>query len=381
MGVVGYFIGLILDNAEQKSLHFSSIPVTQEIFQLADIPEALIMYTPKENLTTVSIDFQVKTKPQEFRLSVLKNLQDYQFRVLEDFSKTIFSLNLDYPECNYPKLASSPQEVAEFRFDIHERSLDFQNAVQKIVPGIVLSKINYPNLYIEDFSSHQITQTSSPSMIPIESSSLNSISSSKNGNTSDPSHHTSTIKFDRESVFKELISYPPNPEMGNGSFENLRVSHPDFSKGEDKIGELEIMEDLFASSASDESNDLIIPSSSRKDVQQESNSSQRRFNEFLNDEDSAAPLPSLVLANDSASINQNKASLQSYINDKNQTIKEPIKELSVTSQREGTDSVKIDFPRETDNALGREEFDKCIVKRINKSTETAKMKKKTINEL
>ncbi|UCE14349.1 MAG: hypothetical protein JSV04_04025, partial [Candidatus Heimdallarchaeota archaeon] len=84
IGGVGYFIGLILDNADiknhHKSFHFSSIPDTQEIFQPTDIPEALIIYTPKENLTIVSIDFHIKTKPQEFRLSVLKNLQDYQFR-------------------------------------------------------------------------------------------------------------------------------------------------------------------------------------------------------------------------------------------------------------------------------------------------------------
>ncbi|UCE14866.1 MAG: hypothetical protein JSV04_06705, partial [Candidatus Heimdallarchaeota archaeon] len=105
---------------------------------------------------------------------------------------------------------------------------------------------------------------------------------------------------------------------------------------EDKIGESEIMKDLFASTPSDDSSSNLL--------NQSLSPNQRRFDEFLNDEDSA------LQANES-------------------------------NQRESTDSIKIDFCNETDDTLGREEFNTRIVNEINESTEAARMKEKPNSEL
>ncbi len=247
MGCTGYFFGLILDNADIKhqldTSHFSNIPSTQEIFQSDDVPEALLFYASKNNLTTVSIDFQVETKPQTFRLSVLKNLQEHQFRILEDSSKTIFSLTLDYPECNYPKILSSSDQNKEFHYNIQERSLDFQNAVQKIVPGLVLSTSSCPSL------------------------------------------------FEEKRIHNRLESSPPrSSQLPPPSFPSNNFVHPsnsseitDLSENESKenrdINETQIMEDLFSGS----SVEPMVPDLSPEDVQNLKDSNQRQLEVFLNE--------------------------------------------------------------------------------------------------
>ncbi|MHA1969105.1 MAG: hypothetical protein ACW964_15065, partial [Candidatus Hodarchaeales archaeon] len=86
-GGVGYFVGLLLDNVDVKnqldSLYFNSVHVTQDVFQPDDIPEAVIIYSRKEKKTIVQIDFRIDSKPQDFRLSVLKNFQEFDFRIIE----------------------------------------------------------------------------------------------------------------------------------------------------------------------------------------------------------------------------------------------------------------------------------------------------------
>ena len=150
-GGVGYFIGVIFDNHDytkhQKNFHLTSITHTHEIFHPVELPESVIIYSSLDNVTTVFLDFQVERKPENYRLSVLKNLQDYDFRVIEDSSKTILSLCIEYPEFNYPHIVYSNIEVKNFLYDVRERSFDFQGAIQKIIPGIILSKVINPDIF------------------------------------------------------------------------------------------------------------------------------------------------------------------------------------------------------------------------------------------
>jgi hypothetical protein len=150
-GGVGYFIGVIFDNHDysqhQKTFHLTSIPHTHEIFHPAELPESVIIYSSLDNVTTVFLDFQVERKPENYRLSVLKNLQDYDFRVIEDSSKTTFSLCITISEFNYPSILNSNNRVEKFLYDIKERGIDFQSAIQKIIPGIVLSKVINPDIF------------------------------------------------------------------------------------------------------------------------------------------------------------------------------------------------------------------------------------------
>ncbi|MFX0126076.1 MAG: hypothetical protein ACFFAE_20815 [Candidatus Hodarchaeota archaeon] len=259
MGCTGYFFGLILDNADIKhqldNFHFSNISSTQEIFRSADIPEALIVYSSKENLTTVSIDFQVDTKPQTFRLSVLKNLQEHQFRILEDSSKTIINLTLDYPDWNYPKISSS-EKRKEFHYDIKERSLDFQNAVQKIIPGLVLSIPSHPNLF-EDGSLSSRFDGSSSQLPPPSNSLVQSLNGVKRS-------HPIPEGIDLRSTLN------PTDLSTNESAEEYQG-----------INESQIMEDLFSSSSVESK----IPNLSSKDVQHLKDSNQQQLEVFLNEGD------------------------------------------------------------------------------------------------
>ncbi|MFW9903666.1 MAG: hypothetical protein ACFFFH_04995 [Candidatus Thorarchaeota archaeon] len=254
MGVSGYFFGLFLDNSDSKHQfdHFSTLSSSEEVFQPTYLPEALIFYSKKENLTTISIDFQVETKPQTFRLSVLKNLQDHQFRILEDSNKTIFSLTLDFPECNYPKIVDSPDLMEEFHYNIQERSLDFQNAVQKIVPGLVLSNFAYPEFFgDESFQDYLGRVSSRPSQ-----------------------------------------SHPPTSTSNNGYSQPLNGSEREISRTahdleETKIiSESQIMEDLLTET----SKDSKLPNLSPYEAQQLKDSNQRQLETFLNENDTSEVL-------------------------------------------------------------------------------------------
>ncbi len=149
-GGIGYFIGTILDNADRRiqleTFHFSSIPSTHEIFYSDLLPEAVIIYSIIDNTTAVLLDYTIEAKPEDFRLSVLKNLHEFEFRILEDSSKTIFSLFIEFQELDYPSLVKFPEKLETFFYDIKEQSLDFQGALQKIIPGLVLASISRPDI-------------------------------------------------------------------------------------------------------------------------------------------------------------------------------------------------------------------------------------------
>ena len=150
-GGLGYVIGLILDNSDRKkqveTFHFSSIPSSHEIYHSQEIPEAVIIYSAIDNTTSVLLDYRIEAKPENYRLSVLKNLQEFDFRIIEDSSQTFFALCIEYPEFNYPSNKIGHRQIAEFYYNIKELSNDFQSAIQKLIPGIVICIVQNPDIF------------------------------------------------------------------------------------------------------------------------------------------------------------------------------------------------------------------------------------------
>ncbi len=332
MGCVGYFFGLILDNADIKrqleTFYFSNQSITQDHFRSEDISEANIVYSSKENLTIAMINFQVDTKPQDFRLSVLKNLQEHQFRIEENSGKTILSLSLDYPECNYPQLSSSENQTKEFHFDIRERSLDFQNAVQKIIPGLVFAPLLCSGLQQEEEGPHDYHGAfidRAPQSPP----------------PSPPSNRT--------------FSPHPNLTKKDAAFMALspqKITEPEESQ--DMIDESKIMEDLLLSSPSEPQ----IPDLPPENIQQLRKHNERQLEAFLNER----PLEtssSLVTADRLAGGYQ----------------EEPTKEIT---EAENMDSVKIDFTNLNHSTKTKlKQFDLDIIDRIDQRTKQVMNQRKT----
>ncbi len=153
-GGLGYVIGVLLDTSDRKShleaFYSSSIPSTHEIFHSHEIPEAVVIYSSLENATSVLLDYRIEAKPENYRLSVLKNLQEFDFRIIEDTSQTFFSLCIEYPEFNYPSIRDMHDQRKKFFYDIEERSNDFQGAVRKLIPGIVINAVQNPDIFGND---------------------------------------------------------------------------------------------------------------------------------------------------------------------------------------------------------------------------------------
>ncbi len=313
LGGVGYLLGLILDNADVKhqleTFHFSSIPATQKILQPTDIPEASIIYSPKETQTSVLIDFFVQTKPQDIRLSVLKNLQENELRMFEDSKKTFLSLTLDYPDFNYPKI--SPKQMKDFHFDIHERGLDFQNAAQKIVPGLVLSPLQSTEISAEEeqrlnlgLSSRTSPQAPPPSPPSPPSDMLPADSTRERV-------RPPLEEIDRKRIFKELITYPPNPELEESEQNEIKRQ---YSSKDDEVDESDILEDLFESS--DSSLEPNVPDLSPEDVEQLQNLNQRQLEGFLDEESQDSAVPSLMSADELTKIGQEGTSIDEVKDEK-----------------------------------------------------------------
>ncbi len=332
MGCVGYFFGLILDNADIKrqleTFYFSNQSTTQDDFRSEDISEANIVYSSKENLTIAMINFQVDTKPQDFRLSVLKNLQEHQFRIEENSGKTILSLSLDYPECNYPQLLSSENQTKEFHFDIRERSLDFQNAVKKIIPGLVFAPLLCSGLQQEEEKPHDYHNALFD-----------------RAPQSPPSNRTFSSLSNLTK--KDAAFMAPSPQ---------KITEPEESQ--DMIDESKIMEDLLPSSPSEPQ----IPDLSPENIQQLRKHNERRLEAFLNER----PLEtssSLVTADRLAGGYQ----------------EEPIKKIT---EAENMDSVKIDLTNlnhSTNTKL--KQFDLDIIDRIDQRRKQVMNQRKTNLEI
>ncbi|MFX0125729.1 MAG: hypothetical protein ACFFAE_19060 [Candidatus Hodarchaeota archaeon] len=345
MGCVGYFFGLILDNADIKhqleTFHFTNLPTTQDYFQPEDIPDTNILYSSKENLTTVVINFQVDTKPQDFRLSVLKNLQGHQFRIVEDSGKTILNLTLDYPECNYPQLSSSANQTKDFHFDIRERSLDFQNAVQKIIPGLVFAPLLYSDLQQEESTKGHGTFLDRSSQSPPLSPSNNSFPQ--------PPTYTSKevprLNINQKNSLQNTTPSSPRTETESEEIYNV-------------IDESKIMEDLLPSSPSEPQ----IPDLSPENIQQLRKHNERQFEVFLSE--NPLETSSLVTADRLAGVDQ-----------------EPTKEVIETENR---DSSKIDFTNlnhSTKEKTKLNQFDLNIINRIDQRTKQVTSRRKTDLEI
>ena len=323
MGCVGYFLGLILDNADIKrqleTFHFSNLPATQDVVQSDDIPEAKIVYSPKENLTTVVINFRVDTTPQDFLLSVIKNLQERQVRIAEDSGKTILSLTLDYPECNYPQLSFSASQTKEFHFDIREHSLDFQNAVQKIIPGLVFTS----DLQQEEEGTHDYHG------IFLDRSSQSPPPSPSSSNTFPKPSNFTTKDVDVRINHADLLR--PNPELEAINQDLILqndITSPQRTSEEnqDMIDESKIMRNLLPSSSIEPE----VPDLSPEDVQRLTNHNEGQLDVFLNGKPLETSSSSLVTADRLADIDQE----DSYSSITNEN-KEACNEESSSDKREG----------------------------------------------
>ncbi|MFW9780560.1 MAG: hypothetical protein ACFFE8_17090 [Candidatus Heimdallarchaeota archaeon] len=142
-GLGGYLIGLFLDRADTRqqieTQHFSAHSPLHQRFTLDSHPHATVIYSARENVTAVILYYQVTEKPTDFRLSVIKNLRDFQFRISERDTNTRIGIELTYPEFNYPHHAhEGTTAYHDFLFDVEEKGRDFQTAFQKVVPGLTL---------------------------------------------------------------------------------------------------------------------------------------------------------------------------------------------------------------------------------------------------
>ncbi|MHA1974465.1 MAG: hypothetical protein ACTSW1_15815 [Candidatus Hodarchaeales archaeon] len=219
---VGYVVGEILDTMEDKGqkdiLSFSNMAINQEIYHIDGLPEALVIYSLEEERTIVRIDFRIDAKPQNFRLSVLKNLQNFQFRVVEDAQKTVFSLTLDFPDFNYPLALEDVSKKEEFHLAIKERALDFKTAITKIIPGLILVPVSNETFY-KPKNPKDITMT------PPFSESSNDKDNDNNlpdKNEKVPESNSEQI-IDEQVIFKDLIS----TEVSKPQVEAITVKQED----------------------------------------------------------------------------------------------------------------------------------------------------------
>ncbi|PWI47270.1 hypothetical protein CEE45_12805 [Candidatus Heimdallarchaeota archaeon B3_Heim] len=263
-GGVGYFIGLILDNADRRLQleNVQNISSSHKVYYSDILPEAVILYSMLDNITIVLIDYKIEAKPEDYRLSVLKNLQEFDFRVTEDSLKTIFSLTIEFPEFNYPSISNSEKELKKFFYDIKEQCIDFQGAVQKIIPGLVLSTIYKPDIFgDQNIYSHE-THNRSDSMKPPDFNSGERSSSSlsekvDNINPSIPKISTSNLEIpelqteNEEKIMSDLLGNTSKPKLDSKSltksldekFESSMQNRPKILTA-DKIKE--ISNNLFA---------------------------------------------------------------------------------------------------------------------------------------
>jgi hypothetical protein len=366
-GGVGYFFGQLLDGIDVKNQldTFNSIHATQDIFHPEEIPEAIIIYSRKENLTTVLIDFRINTKPQDFRLSVLKNLQEFEFRVMEDASKTTFNLILAYTDCNYPNILTINDKKKEMHFDIKERSKDFQTALKKIVPGLGLIASPYPDLcgeinIKEMIDSQSIDYQFSPpsSFMRPEIDSRSAFSGTNNGNNNALSRNHTTSNFKQKNVYKELIAYPPSPDMNDDG-------EVDVSSENNNINHDTIIGDLIPKSNSDKSSiEITVPNLSPKNVKELKDMNARVLKSFLEDDHSNNISTELKKATQLEGNNQKK----------------PAKLQMNSGDIEESNNIKIDYsntqnPDEDTTAI--DEFDSRFVEKIDK--EMGKMREKKID--
>lgn len=171
-GLAGYFIGLFLDHADTtqqiQAYHFRTLNSTHQEFTLDAHPHTTVLYSARENVAAVVLHYRVNEKPEDFRLSVVKNLRDFEFEISERETHSLICIEITYAEFNYPHhaLLHTP-EYTEFLFDIEEKGRDFQAAIQKVVPGLTLiPDPQKPSSSLGQANNEHRTHTPTPSTPP-----------------------------------------------------------------------------------------------------------------------------------------------------------------------------------------------------------------------
>ena len=230
-GGFGYIIGLFLDINDRKkqleAFHPSSIPSTHEIFHSHELPEAVVIYSIQDNTTSALLDYRIEAKPENYRLSVLKNLQEFDFRIIEDTTQTFFSLCIEYPEFNYSSIREIHKQRTEFFYDIEERSNDFQGAIRKLIPGIVINTVQNPDIFGSE------TEKGDKSLTPSPYSSFPSSPKKYSGIRPDKKENDSNSFFTIEGNEEELES-----EISESDSSSDQIAE------ESSISEKNIIEDL-----------------------------------------------------------------------------------------------------------------------------------------
>lgn len=300
-GGVGYFVGLLLDNADVKnqldSFYYNNVHATQDVFQPDDIPEAVIIYSRKEKKTIVQIDFRVDSKPRDFRLSVIKNFQEFDFRISEDANKTTFSLLLDYQDYNYPQIVLLDDQRTELHFDIRERSKDFQTALQKIVPGLRLTIVAYPDLFREIGIDDSMRSLGSDFQLP--PSSPSSIRPEFDDRRS------SSIVKDQTNE-NELQNDGHSEQMNETEASEVVVSELGEPSSSKEIDGSAIMDDLLGKQEQKQSSINVItpesspdfPNVSPEDVKQLKDMNAKTLKSFLDEDSPPSPTTTLKTANE-----------------------------------------------------------------------------------
>ncbi len=356
-GGVGYFIGLLLDSVDVKdrldSFYFNNVHATQDIFQPDDIPEAVIIYSRKEKKTIVQIDFRVDSKPQDFRLSVLKNFQEFDFRIMEDANKTTFSLLLDYPDCNYPQIAFVDEQKTELHFDIRERSKDFQTALQKIVPGLRLTIVPLPDLFREIGVNDSMRSLGSDFQLPPSSS-------SPTRSEFDNQKPSLSIKEPNQMNENEIQNGVHRELMNETVTSEVIVSEPQETSALNEIDGSAIMDDLLGKTGVNQSPINVItpvsspdlPNVSPEDVKQLKDMNAKTLNTFLDDDNPPSPKATLQTANELKNDTTLIANESEYVDQEDDTAKVKIDYSSTLNSSEGTkilDNFTAQFVSRLDN--------------------------------
>ncbi|NHJ01637.1 MAG: hypothetical protein EAX86_05810 [Candidatus Heimdallarchaeota archaeon] len=365
-GGMGYLVGLFLDGFDRKNqinqLHYASLNPSEEIFTTPNIPEAVIIYSKHENKTTVMLEYQVEAKPPNFRLSVLKNFQEFEFRIIEDSKNTLFNLTITFPNLNFPTLKE--MHLNDFFFDIHERGFDFKNAVQKVVPGLLLTPVVNPNAFSD------ITETSnytySNIFVPSQTEKLSLLSGRKIKPKTEPSSAKELTLNNLDAVvYDEISNYPIRSDIGENEVTKNYAYFPNSTafSTDSTVNETEIIRDLLAKPESNEeplsSPAEEIPDISPEEALQLKGLNDRKFAEFLNSEEGEI-----------LSLNKEQNKSEDEFNE----LPDDIMSNKILPKDSVPESVKIDFSSLNipQNAEGLHKFNETILSRINTQLETCK---------
>ena len=357
-GGIGYLIGLYLDGVDRKNqidkYHFTSLNPTEMVFTVTTIPEALIIYSKHRNRTTVLLEYEIKTKPQNFRLSILKNFQEFDFEVTEDSSGTGFVLPIYYPNLNYPSLLLKNTQLNEFLFDIRERGLDFQSAIQKVVPGLLLTPLERSNPYT--IMTEKQDYTFSKIFSPPYMKSIDQNSHQKENTPQSSTEKRQPLSESGDLNSSELTDYPNQSSMGQDIRTEDIILDEESSTEPVSVNEDKILNDLLSreNSMMNTSSLPAIPDLTSDEAVKLKGSNNKRFIEFLNNE-----TESEVNEITSSSL-KDPLFADKDDNEENYTIKDRDQENT------SDNSIKIDYSslESSDRMDGWQEFNQSILSKI-----------------